>query len=437
MFGWRGRLLRVNLSNSAVTKELLVPETARDYLGGRGLGFYLHEKEVPASIEPLSAGNHLIFTTGPLTGTLAPNGGRYTVVTRTASSEALCAVSISGKWGSELKFAGFDGIIFEGCSDEPVYLWIDNGKTELRSAAHLTGKTVSETTDTLIRETHNGAVVSCIGPAGEKGVDCSVIVGDSFSAAGKNGVAAVMGSKNLKAVVVNGTEGFRLADYQRFLKAANELRSFMKTRAIAVKGVREHESVLMADSISWDANNVDLKPARTRGCFGCATSFSSFVSNDGTGLLPLLAGNTPAELGESLREYRSLVDLGLDYAAAKSILSGANGKTLDLAHNLASGAKVEAPVKANGNGNGSSPFIERGPCMAAGFAIFPRIPAADGRDENCSDLLAILDSVGLCPFLGAGIEYGVIAELLTSATGIEFSQQDILQVAQRIRPLGR
>jgi len=75
--------------------------------------------------------------------------------------------------------------------------------------------------------------------------------------------------------------------------------------------------------------------------------------------------------------------------------------------------------------------------MAAGFAIFPRIPAADGRDENCSDLLAILDSVGLCPFLGAGIEYGVIAELLTSATGIEFSQQDILQVAQRIRPLGR
>jgi hypothetical protein len=435
MFGWRGRLLRVNLSNGAITRELLAPETAKEYLGGRGLGFYLHEKEVPASIEPLSAGNHLIFTTGPLTGTLAPNGGRYTVVTRIPSAEALGAVSISGKWGAELKFAGFDGIIVEGCSDGPVYLWIDNGRAELRAAAHLTGKAVSETTDCLLKETRNGAVVSCIGPAGEKGVECSVIVGDSFSAAGKNGVAAVMGSKNLKAIVVSGTEGFRLADYPRFLKAANELRSFMKSRAIAIKGMREHDSVLQADTIAWDAANVDLKPARTRGCFGCATSFSSFVSNDGTGLTPLLAGSTPGELGESLREYRSFVDLGLDYAAAKSALRGADGNALELARNLAFGAK--SVVSANGNGNGSLPLIERGPCMAAGFAIFPRIPAADGSDESCCDLLSILDSAGLCPFLGAGIEFGMIAELLTSATGIEFSQQDILQVAQRIRPLGR
>jgi len=437
MFGWRGRLLRVNLNNGAITKEPLAPETAKDYLGGRGLGFFLHEKEVPASIEPLSAGNHLIFTTGPLTGTIAPNGGRYTVVTRLPSSEALGAVSISGKWGSELKFAGFDGVIVEGCSDKPVYLWIDNGKVSLCPAAHLTGKTVLETTDALTRETRNGAVVSCVGPAGENGVGCSVIVGDSFSAAGKNGVAAVMGSKNLKAIVVSGTEGFRLADYQRFLKAANELRSYMKTRAIAVKGTREHESVLMADSLAWDAANVDLKPARTRGCFGCATSFSSFVGNDGTGLLPLLAGGTPSEFGESLKEYRSLVDLGLDYAAAKSALNGTNGNMLELARDLAFGTKPEAPVKINANGNGALPLIERGPCMVAGFAIFPRIPAADGQDEICSDLLAVLDSAGLCPFLGAGIEYGVIAELLTSATGIEFSQQDISQVAQRIRPLGR
>ncbi len=432
MFGWRGRLLRVNLSNGSITKELLAPETAKDYLGGRGLGFYLHEKEVPASIEPLDAGNHLVFTTGPLTGTLAPNGGRYTVVTRIPTAEALGAVSISGKWGSELKFSGFDGLIVEGRSNAPVYLWIDNGKGELRSAAHLTGKTVSETTECLLKETRNGAVVSCLGPAGEKGVGGSVIVGDSFSAAGKNGVAAVMGSKNLKAVVVSGTEGFRLADYQRFLKAANELRSFMKTRAIAVKGTREHDSVLMADSIAWDSTNVDLKPARTRGCFGCATSFSSFVLNDGTGLLPLLAGSTPGELGESLKEYRSFVDLGLDYAAAKSALIGANGNALESARKLASGeGSVLTP-----NGNGTS-LIERGPCMAAGFAIYPRIPGADGQDENCSDLLSILDSAGLCPFLGAGIEFDVIAELLTSATGIEFSQQDVLQVAQRIRPLGR
>ena len=198
MFGWRGRLLRVDLDNGAITIEPLSLEVAREYLGGRGLGAYLHGEEVPGTIAPLSAENHLIFITGPLTGTLAPNGGRYTVVTRTPPTGEISAASISGKWGSELKFAGFDGIIIEGRAAELTYLWIKNGKAELRPAEHLAGKTISDTTETLINETDKRAVVSCIGLAGENAVNCAVIVSDYFSAAG--GCGATVATRSLQAI---------------------------------------------------------------------------------------------------------------------------------------------------------------------------------------------------------------------------------------------
>jgi aldehyde:ferredoxin oxidoreductase len=407
MFGWRGRLLRVNLTSGVIQKESLEPPTARAYIGGRGLGVHLHAKEVPASVDPLGAGNHLIFATGPLTGTLAPNGGRYAVITRTRPAGALAAVSISGKWGPELKFAGFDAIIFEGSSERPVYLWINDGKAELRNAEHASGKTVTETTGLLLKETDPRAVVSCIGPAGEKKEGCAVIVSDGFSAAGKDGAGAVMGSKNLKAVAVRGTQGFRLADYRRFLMSATGLRSSMKSKSIAMTGARPHDSVLIADTIVWDSVQQGTQAARTRGCFGCATSFSGFTADDGKGFFPLEAGIPPSELSERLKEYRSSVDMGLDFAAAK----------------------------AEGKEKGSRSLIERGPCMAAGYAIFPRVPAADGQDETLSGLMAVLDSAGLCPFLCGAIGMDEIAELLTAATGVGFSQQDVVQAAQRISRL--
>ncbi len=430
MFGWRGRLLRVNLTSGFINNEVLGPAVIRDYLGGRGLGIYLHAKETSVSAEPLGAENNLIFATGPLTGTLAPNGGRYTVITRTPPAGALTAASISGKWGPQLKLAGFDAIIFEGRSAAPVYLWVNDGKAELRTAAHTTGKPVAETMELLLKETDPRAAVSCIGPAGENHVDCAVIVSESFSASGKNGAGAVMGSKNLKAVVACGTEGLRMADQAKFLKSAMELRSFMKSRAIAIKGAREHDSVLTADNLAWEPIPTGVRPARTRGCFGCATSFSSFTpSADGGKGFPLLGGSPHSELRERLGQYRSFVDLGLDFTSARAIVSlaGKNGNQDELVRKLASGEKFERPQNKNSNSG-----MDRGPCMAAGFAIYPRIPAADGQDEALSDLMAVLDSAGLCPFLCGGIGMGTVAELLSAATGVAFSQQDVSQVAQRI-----
>jgi aldehyde:ferredoxin oxidoreductase len=431
MFGWRGQLLRVDLDNGDITKELLDPEIARSYLGGRGLGAYLHAEEVPNSTAPLSAENHLIFTTGPLTGTLAPNGGRYTVVTRTPPTGEITAASISGRWGPELKFAGFDGIIFEGKASEPVYLWIKDGNAELRPASHLAGKTVTATTDALIKETDERAVVSCIGPAGENEVDCSVIVSDYFSAAGGCGTGAVMGSKNLKAVVVCGMTGFRVADDNRLLGSAMELRSWMKNRPIAAKGSLLHGSVLVADSLQWDPEPPDLKHARTRGCFGCATSFSSFSYDQGKECLPLLAGSTSEELSERLKEYRFFTDLGLDFAAARTLFASlgkdAEGRHRELAEKLAGGADIKSKETMNNGQN-----IDRGACVVAGYAVVPRISEGNGQDEATSSLVAVLDSAGLCPFLAAGISMEKIIELLTSATGVAFSQDDMAQVGQRI-----
>jgi len=431
MFGWRGRLLRVDLDNGAITIEPLSLEVAREYLGGRGLGAYLHGEEVPGTIAPLSAENHLIFITGPLTGTLAPNGGRYTVVTRTPPTGEISAASISGKWGSELKFAGFDGIIIEGRAAELTYLWIKNGKAELRPAVHLAGKTISDTTETLINETDKRAVVSCIGLAGENAVNCAVIVSDYFSAAGGCGAGAVMGSKNLKAVVVCGTEGFRVADRDRLLKSANELRTHMKTRPIAAKGSLLYDSVLVADSMTWDPEPPELKHARTRGCFSCATCFSSFTYGEGKECLPLLAGGTPLELSERMKEYRYFLDLGLDYAAAKSVLSSpgneAEGRQMELAVKLAGGQQFKREENKYDGQN-----IDRGPCMVAGYAMVPKIAAGNGQDEALTILMSVLDSVGLCPFLASGIGMEKIAELLTGATGIAFTAEDIFQAGQRI-----
>lgn len=431
MFGWRGRLLRVDLDNGEITSRLLDPNVAREYLGGRGLGAYLHGEEVPASTAPLSAENHLIFATGPLTGTLAPNGGRYTVVTRTLPAGDITAASISGKWGPELKFAGFDAIIIEGQAAQPVYLYIKDGNAELRSAEHLWGKSIAEATDALIKETDERAVVSCIGPAGENEVSCAIIASDKFSAAGGYGTGAVMGSKKLKAVVVCGMAGFRVADRQRFLRAAMELRSWMKDRPIAGNGSLLCDSVLVADSLVWDPEPPDLKHARTRGCFGCATSFSSFNYDEGKGHVPLLAGAPPDETAERMAEYRYFVDLGLDFTEAKAILTSlgkeAEGKHRELARKLAGGDMLQSKgIRGNGT------TVDRGPCMVSGYAIVPRIPAGNGQAETLGNLMAVLDSAGLCPFLAAGLSIEKIVDLLSAATGLAFSKEEIEQAGQRI-----
>ena len=205
MYGWHGRLLRVNLTNSKISKETIPEEEAKRFIGGRGLAIKYLVEGMDPKVDPLSPENLLIFATGPLTSTPAPTGNRYMVVTKSPLSGTVASSNSGGFWGAELKRAGYDFIIVEGKSDKPCYLHVNDGSVEIRDAANCWGKLVSETTELLLQEASDPkARVLTIGPAGEKQALLANVMNDVYRAAGRSGVGAVMGSKNLKAIVVRG-----------------------------------------------------------------------------------------------------------------------------------------------------------------------------------------------------------------------------------------
>lgn len=216
MFGWRGNVLRVDLTSGKIREEVLDAKVAKDYIGGRGLGIYFLNKEVDPTCDPFSPENLIVMATGPLTGTRTPTGARYMVMTKSPLTGAVTCSNSGGRFPTEFKQAGFDAIVFSGKASEPVYLWLNRGRAELRSAKHLWGKTTHETTEALLAETDAEARVNCIGPAGENRVLFAAIINDKHRAAGRSGVGAVMGSKNLKAVVVRGQDKVPLADEAAF-----------------------------------------------------------------------------------------------------------------------------------------------------------------------------------------------------------------------------
>ncbi len=218
--GWTGTVLRVDLTRHEITKEPLNLEWARSYVGGRGVAARYLSEELDPQVDALSPDNKLIFATGPLTGTNASCGARYMVVTKGPLTGAMTTSNSGGKWGPELKFAGYDMIILEGASDKPVYLWIMDDVVELRPAEHLWGKGVFETEDLLRSESGvPDCSIACIGQAGENRVLFAAIVNEKFRAAGRSGVGAVMGAKNLKAIAVRGTGAVRIANPKAMMRA--------------------------------------------------------------------------------------------------------------------------------------------------------------------------------------------------------------------------
>ena len=204
MYGWHGKILRINLTTGKVSTEEIDPKLARDYIGGRGWAIRYLTDEVDPKVDPLSPDNKLIFATGPLTATTAPTGNRYMVVTKSPLTGALAHSNSGGDFPTWMKRTGYDMFIFEGRAPSPVYVWVDEDQAEVRGAAHVWGRDVHETTDILLAETSPEAKVACIGPAGENRVLMAAIMNDKHRAAARSGVGAVMGSKNLKGVVVMG-----------------------------------------------------------------------------------------------------------------------------------------------------------------------------------------------------------------------------------------
>jgi aldehyde:ferredoxin oxidoreductase len=257
---WAGKILRVNLSTGAIATEPLNMDWARAYLGSRGLASKYLVEEVDPKVDPLSADNKIIWATGPLTGTMASTGGRYTVVTKGPLTGAIACSNSGGHWGAELKMAGWDMVIFEGCSAKPVYLSIIDDKVELRDAGHLWGKSVWETEET-IKKSHQDPLtrISSIGLAGESQVLFAAVVNDLHRAAGRSGVGAVMGSKNLKAIAVRGTKGVgNIHDPKGFMAVTFEKKKILAENAVTGQGLPTYGTQVLMNVI----NEVGALPTR-------------------------------------------------------------------------------------------------------------------------------------------------------------------------------
>ncbi|MFC1917058.1 aldehyde ferredoxin oxidoreductase family protein [Chloroflexota bacterium] len=229
MNGWTGQRLKVYLTEGKIVKEAIPEELLRNYLGGRGLNSKTLYDELKPGIDPLGPDNILMVAAGPLNGSAAPSTSRWTVSAKSTVTGGLGDGNGGGDFTTELKFAGYDQVIFYGKSPKPVYLWISNDEVELRDARHLWGKTTKETTYQLQKDLKDIEVrVLCIGPSGEHLVRMAKVFCNITRTGGKGGMGAVMGSKNLKAVAVRGTGSVKIAQPEKFLTAVKRSCEILK-----------------------------------------------------------------------------------------------------------------------------------------------------------------------------------------------------------------
>jgi aldehyde:ferredoxin oxidoreductase len=251
MSGYCGKVLRIDLTAGTVKVEDLDLDMAKKYIGGRGLGTYFMKTEVPADVEALSPENKLVIATGPLTGSKAPTSSRYMVVTKSPLSGTIASSNSGGFWGAELKKAGYDLIILEGRSSRPCYISIKDDKVEIKDAGKVWGNLVSETTDILLEEEAEpkGRVMT-IGPAGEKQSLIAAIMNDKYRAAGRSGVGAVMGSKNLKAIFVRGTGKVDSADLAKTDTVLTNVRKKIKENDVTSIGLPTYGTAVLVNVIN-------------------------------------------------------------------------------------------------------------------------------------------------------------------------------------------
>ncbi len=303
IWGFTGKMLRVNLSEESISEEATDVSAAKSFLGGKGYAANLLFGELMPATDPLGEGNKIVFMTGPLTGTRAPTGNRFCVCTRSPLTGAWLDSHCGGSWGPELKWAGYDGIVIEGRSQKPVYLHIHNDQADLRDASWLWGADTFST-ERLLKDKHSRdgpARVAEIGPAGEREALLASVISE-VRAAGRGGAGAVMGSKKLKAVVVRGDtrkpedlvkdqEAFRSSTREAYRKIAEDFRtSRRKNGGLVIKGTSNivdgineaggwptrnfqtgsFERVLDVDGDALaDELYVPRRSPGTRGCWNC------------------------------------------------------------------------------------------------------------------------------------------------------------------------
>ncbi len=255
--GWNGKILDIDLTNGSVKEVSLDMEIARLFLGGRGLGARLLWDLVGPEVEPLSPENVLIFTTGPITASGSQTSNRFNVSSKSPLTGTILHANSGGWWGMQFKRTGYDALIVRGRADSPVMIEITPRGVEIKDAGHLWGKGVFETTEAL-GQNRNKRNVLCIGPAGENLVRFAAIMNDKERSLARGGPGAVMGSKNLKAIVVEGDEKNQPADRDQFKFMLYETGKLLKASPLTSQALPEFGTAVIMNVI----NEIGVLPTR-------------------------------------------------------------------------------------------------------------------------------------------------------------------------------
>ncbi len=344
-----GKIVRVDLGTNEIKIEDMSVEDEEKYIGGPGVATAIFTREVTADIDPFDEKNLLIFSVGPFCGTAVPFCGRHFVIAKSPLTKILGESSSGGHFGKEFKASGFDILIVKGKSDKPVYLWIKDGTVEIKEASGLWGKGTQEAHDELLKIIGDDkAKVATIGPAGENLVNIACIMNDKHHAAGRCGMGAVMGSKNLKAIAVRGTGQIPVENKEGVSEAAKKVRELLKRSALGMV-MGESGTPVHLDSMAsvgdvilknytigrWTGvKKIGAKAMRERGevkmhgCFNCPTACRGFMEYEGKWVtrpeyetLGMLGSNLLVDDLEVLIKWNLLVnDLGLDSISLGGVL---------------------------------------------------------------------------------------------------------------------
>jgi len=227
-----GKILRIDMTSESFKEEETDEATCRKFLGGRGLGAKILYDELAAGTDPFSAENIVVIATGPLTGTKTPSSGRHVVISKSPATGGMTFSSSGGTWAVEFRKTGYDLIVLKGKAEKPTYLWISDGVVEFRDASKFWGKQVIEADDGIRAETDEEAKVLQIGIAGEKKSYMAAILNEKYRAAGRTGLGAVLGSKNLKAIAVKGTKEIEVANSIAMRRAADKAMKIILENAV-------------------------------------------------------------------------------------------------------------------------------------------------------------------------------------------------------------
>jgi aldehyde:ferredoxin oxidoreductase len=253
LLGYAGTILYVDLTTGKTRTEKLSDDVAKKYVGGIGLGMKLYLSNSKAGVDPLSAENPLVLSVGPVSGTMFPTGGNgHAFISKSPETNGVGEAVSHGTFGAELKRAGYDAVIFTGKAEKPVYFWIDDESAQILDASQIWGKSPGETEDAIKNEIGDYYVrVASIGLAGENLSKISSIFNEKTRAAGRTGLGAVMGSKNLKAIAVRGTRDIAVAKPDEFIAMVKEFHERMKGPAAQkYRTLGTSENIMIQNTLS-------------------------------------------------------------------------------------------------------------------------------------------------------------------------------------------